>query len=68
MSFKKNAFSYFIWIIFVMCNLVVFSFVSMLCAKALGGPVPIVAFGLVVAFFGVLSLIYFLTGYFSRKI
>ncbi len=68
MSFKKNAFSYFIWVIFVMCNLVVFSFLSMLCAKVLGGPVVITAFGLVVAFFGMLFLIYFLTGSISRKI
>ena len=68
MSFKKNAFSYFIWVLFMMCNLVVFSFLSMLCAKALGGPVLITAFGLVAAFFGVLFLIYFLTGYFCDKI
>ncbi len=68
MSFKKNAFSYFVWIIFVMCNLVVFSFLSLLCAKVLGGPMPVVALGLAAAFFGLLFLIFFLTGYLNRKV
>jgi len=68
MSFKKNAFSYFIWIIFIICNLVVFSFLSLMCAKVLGGPMPVVALGLAVAFFGLLFLIYVLTGFLSRKI
>ena len=68
MSFKKNAFSYFIWIIFIMCNLVVFSFLSLMCAKVLGGPLPVVAFGLAAAFFGLLFFIYFLTGYLSKKL
>ena len=68
MSFKKNAFSYFIWIIFIMCNLVVFSFLSLMCAKVLGGPLPLVAFGLAAAFFGLLFFVYFLTGYLSKKL
>ena len=57
MSFKKNAFSYFVWIVFIMCNLVVFSFLSLMCAKVLGGPLPVVALGLAAAFFGLLFLL-----------
>ena len=68
MSFRKNAFNYFVWIIFMMCNLAVFSFLSMLCAKAVGGPLPITAIGMVAAFFGVLFLIYFVTGFISKKV
>lgn len=68
MSFRKNALNYFVWIIFMMCNLAMFSFLSMLCAKAVGGPLPITAIGMVAAFFGVLFLIYFITGFISKKV
>lgn len=68
MIFKKNAFSYFVWIIFAMCTIAVFSFVGMLLAKAWGGPLIVTALGLVAGFFGVVLLISVLAGKISEKI
>ncbi len=67
MSFRKNAFSYSVWMIFIMCNCIVFSFLSMLCAKIVPAPLPVVALGLTAAFFGLLFLLYLLTGFVSRS-
>lgn len=67
MSFRKNVFSYCIWMIYIMCNCVVFSFLSMLCARLLPIPMPVAAIGLTVAFFGILFLIYFLSGILMKK-
>ena len=65
---KKNALSYFIWIIFTMCNVAVFSFGGMLLAKALGAPMVITAIGFVVGFFGLLLLVSFLINFLSKKV
>jgi len=66
MSFKKNAVSYTIWILFIMCNCIVFAFLSMICAKQLPVVMPVGALGLCTAFFGLLLLLYLLTGRISE--
>jgi len=66
MSFKKTAVSYAIWILFIMCNCVIFAFLSIMCAKLLPIPVPVGAVVISATFFGLLLLIYFLAGRISN--
>lgn len=68
MNFKKNAVSYSVWMIFMMCNCVIFSFLGLLCAKAFEISQPAAALGLVAVFFGILFLIYYLTGLVTNKL
>lgn len=62
MILKKNAFSYVIWLIILCFTGAVFSFFGMISASMLRVNVVIAAIGFVVVFFGVLFLIYILTG------
>lgn len=62
MILKKNAFSYVIWLIILCFTGAVFSFFGMISASLLHVNVFIAALGFVIAFFGVLFLIYVLTG------
>ncbi len=62
MILKKNAFSYAIWLIILCFTGAVFSFFGMISASLLHVNVFVAAVGFVVVFFGVLFLIYILTG------
>ncbi len=62
MILKKNAFSYVIWLIILCFSGAVFSFFGMISASLLHINVFLAALGFVAGFFGVLFLIYVLTG------
>lgn len=62
MILKKNAFSYIIWLIILCFSGAVFSFFGMITASLLRINTFLVAAGFVIGFFGVLFLIYVLTG------
>jgi len=68
MCFKKNGVSYFIWLIFLMSNCVVFSFLGMLCARVFTDSVPVAGLTLTAVFFALLFLVYILSGILVKKI
>ena len=62
MILKKNAFSYVIWLIILCFTGAVFSFFGMISANLLHVNRIVAAIGFVIGFFGVLFLIYVMTG------
>lgn len=63
MCFRKNTVSYFVWLIFIMCNCIVFSFLGTMCARVFTDSFFMAGIGVVAAFFGLLFIIYLMTGF-----
>lgn len=68
MSLKKNAVSYFVWMLMLLFAGAGVAFLGLVVSQMINGNSLFIAIGLIAGFFVVLLLIYLLTGYFVKQI
>lgn len=66
MNLKKNAVSYVTWMIILLFTGAAFSFLGMVAAHMLNVNIILAAAGCIIIFFGILFLVYYLTGFVVR--